>query len=139
MVHYIAALLPSSTAPSTTDPASGVPKGQVVPVYYDKSTAPVDLDVWNGGLYFIDLSGSVNVLNYGTSPPPNGGGSGILPSPTGLTATTVSTSQINLSWNAPSVTNLLVTGYKIERVTGSNTNWATIVSNTGSTSTTYSD
>jgi len=33
----------------------------------------------------------------------------------------------------------LVVGYKIERVTGSNTNWVTIVPNTGSISTTYSD
>jgi len=138
-LHMISALLPSSTAPPTTDPASGVPKGQVVPIYYDKSIAPVDLEVWNGGIYFIDLTGSVNVLNYGTSQPPSGGGSGSALSPTGLTATAISSSQINLSWTAPNNIGGLVVGYKIESVAGSNTNWVTIVSNTGSTSTTYSD
>src|SRR4029077_13056792 len=61
-------------------------------------------------------------------------------SPTGLTATSVSTSQINLSWVAP-VNNggSAITGYKIERSTDSGTTWSTIVANTASTSTTYSN
>ncbi|HWY35818.1 MAG TPA: PQQ-dependent sugar dehydrogenase, partial [Nitrosopumilaceae archaeon] len=64
-VGFIAALLPSSTAPPTTDPASGVPKGQVVPIYYGLTYAPIDMQVWNGKLYFLDLAaGSVDVLNY---------------------------------------------------------------------------
>ncbi|HYL65699.1 MAG TPA: fibronectin type III domain-containing protein [Nitrosopumilaceae archaeon] len=138
-VHMISALLPSSTAPPTIDPASGVPKGQVVPIYFDKSTLPIDLEVWNGALYFVDLSGSINVLNYGSSQPPSGGGSGSTLSPTSLTATAVSSSQINLSLTAPNNIGGLVAGYKIERVTGSNTNWVTIVPSTGSTATTYSD
>src|SRR5256712_239195 len=64
-------------------------------------------------------------------PPPTPPGS-----PTGLAATAVSTSQINLSWSFPSGT---VTGYKIERSTDSGTSWSTIISNTGSTATAYSD
>ncbi|MGI0094609.1 MAG: fibronectin type III domain-containing protein, partial [Nitrosotalea sp.] len=60
--------------------------------------------------------------------------------PTGLTATSISTSQINLSWTAPSNNGgSAITGYKIERSTDSGTTWSTVQSNTGSTSTTYSD
>src|SRR5438445_708177 len=60
--------------------------------------------------------------------------------PTGLTATAVSSSQINLSWTAPTNNGgSAITGYKIERSTDGGTTWSTIVSNTGSTGTTYSD
>src|SRR5690349_4000070 len=60
--------------------------------------------------------------------------------PTGLTATTISLSQIDLSWTAPAYNGgSAITGYKIERSTDGGTTWSTIQSNTGSTSTTYSD
>src|SRR5438445_45803 len=60
--------------------------------------------------------------------------------PTGLTATAVSSSQINLSWTAPTNNGgSAITGYKIERSTDGGTTWSTIVSSTGSTATTYSD
>ncbi|MGI0088647.1 MAG: fibronectin type III domain-containing protein [Nitrosotalea sp.] len=60
--------------------------------------------------------------------------------PTGLTATAVSSSQINLSWNAPTDNGgSAITGYKIERSNDTGTTWSTIVANTASTSTTYSD
>src|SRR5437660_12410404 len=60
--------------------------------------------------------------------------------PTNLTATAVSSSQINLSWTAPaSDGGSAITGYKIERSTDGGTNWSTLVANTGSTSTAYSD
>jgi hypothetical protein len=59
--------------------------------------------------------------------------------PTGLTATAASTSRIDLSWNALDVDGgSPVTGYMIERSDDGST-WSTIVSNTGSTNTTYSD
>src|SRR5207245_1533224 len=60
--------------------------------------------------------------------------------PTGLTATTVSASQVNLSWTAPSDNGgSAITGYKIERSTDGGTTWSTIVPNSGSASTAYSD
>ncbi len=60
--------------------------------------------------------------------------------PTNLSATAVSQSQINLSWNAPSDNGgSTITGYQIESSTDSGSTWSTIVSNTGSTSTTYSN
>lgn len=58
-------------------------------------------------------------------------------SPTSLTATAVSSSQINLSWTAPSGNG--TTGYKIERSTDGGSTWSTIKSNTGNTNTSYSD
>jgi len=60
--------------------------------------------------------------------------------PTGLAANTVSSSQINLSWTAPSNNGgSAVTGYEIERSQDNGSTWAVVTSNTGSTGTTYSD
>ena len=60
--------------------------------------------------------------------------------PTGLTATASSSSQIDLSWNAPTNNGgSTITGYMIERSTDGGTSWSTVQSNIGSTSTTYSD
>ncbi|MDE1829726.1 MAG: fibronectin type III domain-containing protein [Thaumarchaeota archaeon] len=61
-------------------------------------------------------------------------------SPTDLTATAASSSQIALSWTAPSNNGgSSIIGYKIERSTDSGTTWSTVTSGTGSASTTYSD
>jgi len=60
--------------------------------------------------------------------------------PTGLTSSVVSSSQINLSWAAPSNNGgSAITGYKIERSSNGGTNWGTLISNSGSTGTTYSN
>src|SRR5574337_1801282 len=61
-------------------------------------------------------------------------------SPTGLVATATSSSQIDLSWTAPgSDGGSPITGYQIERSTDSGSTWSVIMSNTGSTATTFSD
>lgn len=60
--------------------------------------------------------------------------------PTGLSAVAVSSSQINLSWNAPTNNGgSAITGYKIERSTNGGSTWSTLVANTASTSTAFSD
>ncbi|MDE1811903.1 MAG: fibronectin type III domain-containing protein [Thaumarchaeota archaeon] len=60
--------------------------------------------------------------------------------PQNLQASAASSSQINLSWSAPSNNGgSPVIGYMIERSTDDGSTWNTIVSNTGSTSTTFSD
>jgi hypothetical protein len=57
--------------------------------------------------------------------------------PTGLGATTSSSTQINLSWTAPANNGgSAITGYKIERSANGGTTWS-LVANTGTT--TYSD
>src|SRR5207245_8525270 len=49
-----------------------------------------------------------------------------------LSATTVSQSQINLSWWTPVNTGgSVITGYKIERSTDGGTTWTSVVANTG--------
>ncbi len=59
--------------------------------------------------------------------------------PTGLIASAISSSTINLSWNAPGNDGgSAIIGYKIERSNMGGA-WSVIVPNTGSTSTTYSD
>ncbi|HEX5457198.1 MAG TPA: spherulation-specific family 4 protein, partial [Candidatus Nitrosotalea sp.] len=70
-----------------------------------------------------------------------GGSSATVPNaPAGLTSTAVSSSQINLSWIAPSNNGgSTITGYKIDRSTNGGSTWSTIVSNTGNTATTYSN
>ncbi|WP_394352636.1 hypothetical protein, partial [Candidatus Nitrosotalea sp. FS] len=39
----------------------------------------------------------------------------VLPSPTGLTASAVSSSQISLNWNVSNISGSLIEGYMIER------------------------
>ena len=59
--------------------------------------------------------------------------------PQNLTAASISSSQVNLSWDAPAFTGGSISGYKIERLSDNGTTWSTIVSSTGSVSTAYSD
>jgi len=67
-------------------------------------------------------------------------GSTIPSAPQNLMATAVSTSQINLSWAAPSNDGgSAISGYMIERSTDNGITWSTIVPNTGSTPTVFSD
>lgn len=61
-------------------------------------------------------------------------------SPTGLNATVITSSQINLSWTGPSYDGgSPILGYKIERSTDAGSTWSTAVADTSSTQTTYSD
>jgi len=80
-------------------------------------------NIYGGDAFAVSVGGTA------TAPQP----------PTNLSTNTISSSQINLSWSAPSDNGgSAITGYKIERSLDGST-WNTIVSNTGSTTTTYSD
>ncbi|HEU5220607.1 MAG TPA: fibronectin type III domain-containing protein [Candidatus Nitrosotalea sp.] len=64
---------------------------------------------------------------------------GIPTEPLYLTATTVSSSQIDLDWNASGNGGSPIIGYKIERSADAGNSWSSIVSNTHSTITEYDD
>jgi len=84
-------------------------------------------------LYYYKVS-AINLL--GTGSPSSAITAITIPlPPTNIASTTVSTSQINLSWTAPSG---IIQGYKIERSTDGVT-FSTIVANTTTSTTTYSD
>src|SRR2546428_10704317 len=63
-IGYIVAVLPTDTNPMQTDPVTGVPKAQVQTIVTGLSFAPIDMSVWNGKIYYVTLTGSVDVLNY---------------------------------------------------------------------------
>ncbi len=91
----------------------------------------------NGVDYSFRVSGA-NVI--GTGPPSNEASAipiDLSVPPSGLTAITVSSTQIDLNWIAPASTGV-VTGYQIERQTGTGS-FTIIASDTGSTNTTYID
>ena len=74
-----------------------------------------------------------NVAGATTDPP----AATVPDTPTGLTATASGENQINLSWTAPNDGGAVITGYSIEMSTNAGTKWLNLVSNTGSTATTY--
>ena len=87
----------------------------------------------------------VSAINdFGVSEPSNTASAttvGRVPgAPTGLTATAVGSSRINLRWRAGVAgSGGAVTGYRIEESPNGLSGWSTLVSDTRSTSTTYSD
>src|SRR2546428_842884 len=62
----------------------------------------------------------------------------LVPPPTNVTATAVSSSEIDLSWTAPTAIGVAVSGYEIERSTDGGFTWSTLVTTCG-TSTSCSD
>ena len=98
------------------------------------ATTYSDTGLSSNTLYYYKVS-AINLLGTGL---PSSLATGIsipLP-PTNIAATSILTSQINLSWIAPSGT---INGYKIERSQDSGNTWSIIVANTTTTATTYSD
>ena len=102
------------------------------------------------GQYFAGLIDNVRVYNVAltaaqiqtdqaTAITTSGGGDTTPPSAPGtLTATTASTSEIDLSWGAPT-DNVGVTGYDVERCAGSGCTNFTQITATSGTGTTYKD
>ncbi|GEM_PF-2355130 len=110
-----------------------MPMHAYVIVYDSKGDAMAStsgpVDIWGGDTYSVGGS-SVGYTVATTNE---------LPPPTNLTATTASQSQINLNWTAPQNSTSVLTGYKIERMAGSSASWSTLVGDTNSTATSYSD
>ena len=102
-----------------------------------------DMSVTNGETYYYTVraansAGAGPQSNEATATP----SSPVTPpsAPTGLAASAVSASQIDLSWTTPSSNGgSAITGYEIERSSDSGSTWNEVSANTGSTSTTYSD
>ena len=111
--------------------------GQTVVVTYTDPTAGNDANA------IQDAAGN-DVASFTTGAdgvPAVNNQSGVLPdapgAPTSLTATANGSSQIDLSWTAPSETGFaVISGYKIES-SPDGTSWTDLVANTGNTSTTY--
>ena len=83
-----------------------------------------------------DAAGNLSAYSSVTSATTQAADTAAPSAPTGLTATAASSTQVNLSWTA-STDNVGVTGYRIERCTGSTcTTYAQIAT---STTTSYSD
>ena len=105
------------------------------------STVYTDTGLGAGKTYTYRVSATNDI---GTSPPSSPAVATTLAtspsSPTGLVASAVSSSEILLSWNAPGWNGgAEITGYKIERSADGGSTWATIVPDTGSGATSYSD
>src|SRR5207244_4143630 len=83
-------------------------------------------------IVFLSLSVLLSATQYARAD------TSLVPPPTNLTATAVSSSEIHLSWTAPTGVGLVVTGYEIERSTDGGSTWSTLV-NTCATSTRCSD
>lgn len=96
-----------------------------------------------GTTYTYRISAINNIGTSATSgeasaTPTSSSTSGVPSAPTGLVATANSGTQVNLSWATPSSTGgFPITGYKIEYKIGSGS-YTNLVSNTGTTTTTYS-
>ena len=100
-----------------------------------------DIGLTNGQQYFYKVSainsiGSSSASNEASATPISGP---TVPSaPTGLEANSISDSQINLSWVAPSNGGSAITGYEIERESPVGRGFSVLVTNIGNT-TTYND
>ena len=110
---------------------TGITQGQTVTLDYDQSAAGTDALADADGhkvLTFTDFA----VTNNSTATAPPG-------PPTGLSATAVGQTRIDLSWTAPSaIGGADISGYKIEVSSDSGSSWSDLVADTGSTGTTYS-
>src|SRR5205823_3706694 len=100
-----------------------------------------DIGLTHGTTYTYRVS-AINSIGTGSpSNTPSATTLAVTPSPpTGLSATTTPSSQIALHDALPADNGgSAITGYKIERSTDGGSTWTTLVANTGSTATTYSD
>lgn len=104
------------------------------------ATTYADTDLLSGVCYEYRVS-AINSIGVGNSSNTASATTWSEPSePRSLSASAVSSSQINLSWMVPSDTGgTPITGYKIERRNSCAGSFLTIVANTSNTNTVYSD
>lgn len=106
--------------------------------FLGNTTSPVDIDVGpDGSLYYLSyLEGRVHKVTYTTEPPQ----ASVPSAPRSLSVSAASSTQIDLSWTVPASNGgSPITGYKIERESPAGGGFMSLVANTGSTSTSYSD
>ena len=110
-----------------------VKMGQAVQVTYTDPTAGDDTEAMQ------DLAGN-DVATFTVDPTNNSTVAPVAPdAPSGLMASAVGRSRIDLSWTAPAYSGgTAVTGYRIEVSDDAGVTWADRVANTGSTDTVYS-
>ena len=105
--------------------------GGSAPKYFKNNSTNAPLDQWN----FIGTWNTTSTYPVLQTTPTNSE-----PNPvTGLTATAVSPTEIDLSWTAPANNGSSITGYEIERESPDGGGFSVLVATTGTTNTTYND